>query len=67
MAADLIDALQNETLDNFIGFNYEEIKNREHLEKLKKDNERLQQLIEMLQTVKKKIGKLSTNIFLFKF
>ena len=65
IAAELIDALQNDTLDGFIGFNYEEErKGREYFEKLKKDNERLQQLIEMLQTVKRNLGKLRTNIFI---
>ena len=64
---ELIDALQNEKLDDFIGFNYEEEKmSKEYVEKLKKDNERLQQLVEMLQTMKKKLGKLNTNIFIFK-
>ena len=66
-AAELIDAIQNETLDDFIGFNYEGgERNKESAKKLKKDDERLQQLIEMLQTVKKKLGKINTNIFLFK-
>ena len=66
IAAELIDALQNDTLYDFIGFNYEEEKrNKEFQEKLKKDNERLQQLVKMLQTVKKKIGKLN-KIYLFK-
>ena len=64
IAAELFDAIQNETLDGFIGFNYEEIKKSEYVEKLKKDNERLQQLIEMLQTVKRNLGKLRTNIFI---
>ena len=67
IANELIDAIQNKTLDDFIGFNYEaEIRNREHLEKLWKDNKRLKQLIEMLQTVKKNIGRINTNIFIFK-
>ena len=64
IAAELIDALQNETLYDFIGFNYGEERNKEYVEKLKKDNKRLEYLIEMLQTVKKKIGKLNTNIFI---
>ena len=67
IAAELIDAIQNDTLDGFIGFNYEGERNKESAEKLKKDDERLQQLIEMLQTVKKKIGKINTNIFIFIF
>ena len=68
LAADLIDALQNETLDGFIGFIYEGgERNKERAEKLKKDDKRLQQLIEMLQTVKTKLGKINTNIFIFIF
>ena len=67
LAAELIDAIQSDTLDGFIGFNYEGgERNKERAEKLKKDDKRLQQLIEMLQTVKTKLGKINTNIFIFK-
>ena len=53
IAAELIDALQNETLDGFIGFNYEgERRSKEYIDKLVEDNFKLKQLTEMLQTVK---------------
>lgn len=52
-ADELIDALKNEKLDEFIGFNYEgERRSKEYIDKLVEDNLKLKQLTEMLQTVK---------------
>ena len=65
IAAELIDAIQNETLDDFIGFIYERDKNLP--DKLKNDTYKLQQLIKMLQEIKNKWGKLYTNIFIYKY
>ena len=67
IAAELIDAIQNDTLDDFIGFNYEGERNKESEEKLKKDNKRLQDLIELFELVNKKISKLHTFIFIFRY
>lgn len=66
LATELIAAIQNKTLDGFIGFNYEGVINQEYENKLNEDSKRLQQLIEMLEKLNKKWGNLNTNIFILR-